>query len=355
MSAHPSYAAVPSVDDPDAWEEEQDLRARQRARFAPGGSFILDAPTNPEPVWGQGNDVLWSRGESCILTGGIGAGKTTLSSLLVRARLGITSEVLGYPVTPARKVLYLACDRPRQIARNLRRTFRPSHRDMLNQRLHFWPGPPPQDLARHPDTLRRMADTLDLGEGDCIVIDGLKDVALKLTDDEVGAGLNRAMQMCLRDGIDVLANHHQRKAQAGAGAGKPKSLADVYGSTWLTAGAGTVVLLWADSPGAAYIELSTLKAAAEPVGPLTILHDLDSGSMRLADELTVESVLRDSGQWASVPELCRVLGADDRNGTEKVRRRCQRLVTNEQVEVADRHRPEGGKPERLYRWLGLVS
>lgn len=324
--------------------------------FRDGGAFILDAPACPEPVWGRGSEVLWSRGEALIVTGSIGAGKTTLLAALLRARLGLVDEVLGFPVAPGGRVMYLASDRPRQIGRNLRRLFHEDERDALSRGLRVWPGPPPMgDLARHPDTLRRMADALRLGEGDTIMVDGIKDVALKLADDETGAGINRAFQLCLRDGIDIVANHHQRKAQGGKGSGKPKDLADVYGSTWITAGAGTVLLLWADQPGSAYVELSTLKPAAEPVGPLQVFHDLDTGRMSLVEAPTVESVLASRPHvLTSVNDLCLALGIDreDRNRRAQVSRTCTRLASAGRLEVTEQPCSGGGRPEKLYRWNG---
>lgn len=341
-------------DVPDDPEEEP--AAIPAGLFRNGGSFVLDAPAAPEPVWGRGSEVLWSQGESLIITGSIGAGKTTLLAALLRGRLGLVDAVLGFPVVPGGRVLYLASDRPRQIGRNLRRSFGEADRAVLSQGLRVWPGPPPMgDLARRPETLRRMADSLGMGEGDTIMVDGIKDVALKLSDDETGAGLNRAFQLCLRDGIDIVANHHQRKAQGGKGSGKPKDLADVYGSTWITAGAGTVLLLWADQPGSAHVELTTLKAAAEPVGPLQIFHDLDTGQMSLVDAVTVESLLSSRRHvWSSVNDLCMALGIDreDRNRRAQVARACTRLVAGKQAEAVEQAGPAGGRAEKLYRWIG---
>ena len=58
----------------------------------------------------------------------------------------------------------------------------------LDERLRIWPGPPPHDLARHPSLLARLCDQAG---ADTVVIDSLKDAALKLSEDEVGAAYNR--------------------------------------------------------------------------------------------------------------------------------------------------------------------
>src|SRR5206468_7156018 len=86
-----------------------------------------------------------------------------------------------------------------------------------------------------PRALGTFAKELDVG---CVFIDSLKDVALDLVKDETGSRVNAAFQDLIAEGIELVVLHHQRKQQAG-GVSKPKSLADVYGSTWLTAGAGS--------------------------------------------------------------------------------------------------------------------
>lgn len=77
--------------------------------------------------------------------------------------------------------------------------------------------------------------------------------------------------------VDVLLLHHQRKSVEGR---KPTSLEDVYGSTWIAAGSGSVVLLWGD-PGSELVELSHLKQPAEVVGPLNVEHDHHRGTSRV--------------------------------------------------------------------------
>lgn len=353
MSA--AYTDVPpDVDDPDEWLAEQELRTRQRALFLPG-STILDAAAVPEPVWGTGSDVLASRGEPMIVTGGIGAGKTTLFANLTRARIGLTNQVLGYPVEEGGRVLYLACDRPRQIMRNLRRRFTEQDRGRLDERLIVWKGPLPRDLGTHPQVLREMCAAHDLGPGDTVIIDGLKDVARDLTKDETGSAVNNSFQLCVRDGIDVWVNHHQRKAQNGQGAHKPKTLADMYGSTWIGAGAGTVLLMWAERPGAAFVELSTLKPAADDIGPLNVHHDLDTGAMVVMDGLTVQTFLTTSlPQWSSISDVLTALGGDaaDDNQRDRIRRTLGKLARDRLVETSEQPRLDGGKAVKLYRWIG---
>lgn len=247
------------------------IAAAATLRLRSGGNFLLDGPTTPPALWGRGGQVLWANDESLILCGPAGVGKTTLAGQLLMGRLGLRSEVLGYPVEAgAGKVLLLACDRPAQIRRALARLVTEADREVLDDRLVVWPGPPPKDLAAMPELLVHMARQAG---ADTVVLDSLKDVAIGLADDAVGAGLNRAMQACVADSVQVFGLHHQRK---GVGGAKPKTLEDLYGSTWIAAGAGSVLLLWGQA-GDPVVELVHLKQPAEEVGPLKVEHDHIAG------------------------------------------------------------------------------
>jgi len=204
--------------------EAELLAAASSRRARKGGSFILDAPDRPAAIWGRGGQVLWASGEPFILVGPTGVGKTTLGGQVVLARAGIgTGRVLGFPVEPGqRRTLYLASDRPQQIGRALRRLVTEDDRQQLDERLVCWPGPPPKDLAKMPDLLLAMAREFD---SDTLILDSLKDVAIGLSSDEVGSAVNNAVQLCIANGVEVLAYHHQRKGQAGS---KPRTLEDVY-------------------------------------------------------------------------------------------------------------------------------
>ena len=205
------------------WDEDEpppDDQAEDRteagywSRYVTGAQFLLDKEPDPDPIWGDGPEVLWSPGEPCLVTGPVGVGKTTMVGRLTRGRLGLDPQLLGYKITPGqRRVLYLACDRPRQIRRNLARMMRPEDRSVLADRLLVWPGPPPTDLAKTPSFLLDMCRKAD---ADTVVVDGLKDVALELSKDDVGAGLNQAFQRCVVEGIEVIGNHHQKKSSNGA-------------------------------------------------------------------------------------------------------------------------------------------
>lgn len=318
-----------------------------RGLFVPGGQFILDAPAEPPAIWGDGDQVLWAEGEPLLITGPTGVGKTTLVANVVLARIGVgPAAVLDLAVRPARRVLYLACDRPAQIARAFRRLVSPHDRARLDEALVVRKGPPPQDVAKHP---RLLLDLARQADADCIVIDSLKDVAVKLSDDEVGAAVNQAHQHVVAAGLDLAALHHQRKPQSGQ---QPKNIEDVYGSTWIVAGAGSVVLLWGES-GDPVVELRHLKQPAATVGPLVVEHDQAAGTVRLhgdtADPLTILRLAGDAGIVArAMAERLYGNPDPDRNDIRKARRRLDRLVTEGHAEkVPGRSGGDGGaEPDR---------
>lgn len=266
--------------------EQQNAPITESDRFVTGGSFIHDAPDHVPAIWGQGDDVLWSQGEPLIITGPTGVGKTTLGGQVIAARIGLLDEVLGYPVADGRRVLYLAMDRPRQIARALGRLMRSYPKSVLDEKVIFWRGPPPADLARQPSLLLELCRRAN---ADTVVLDSLKDAAVNLSDEEVGQGLNNAMQLCIASDIEVMAYHHQTKRGNG-GISKPNTIADVYGAVWITAGVGSVILLWGDA-GDPLVELSHLKQPAGEVGPLHLSHDQQAGTLTIVPSADVFSLL----------------------------------------------------------------
>lgn len=299
-------------------------------RLRSGGAFILDAPPSPPAVWGEGNEVMWAEGEALLIAGPPGVGKTTIVGQLVAGRLGVgPAQTLGLPVQPgAGRVLYLAMDRPPQIARALARLFGPEMRAALDDRLVIWPGPPPGDFAQHPDLLQTMCEQAG---ADTVIVDSLKDCVRKLSDDESGSGYNTARQRALAGGVQVVELHHQRKASAENR--KPSKLDDVYGSVWLTAGAGSVVLLWGEA-GDPVVELSHIKQPAEPVGPWRIVHDHTAGTSSVEDRADLTAMAQEWNPGGEVDALTPKDAAarmfdtvkPTRSEIEKARRKLDSLV-----------------------------
>jgi hypothetical protein len=313
--------------------ETAEERAARTANYVPlqpfpwdlhdGSAFLYDGSPEVESIWGRGDEVLWSGGESLVLTGPPGVGKTTLAGQVLRARL--TGQVLGYPVTPTgSKVLYLAMDRPRQIRRSLLRQFGPEDQDVLAERLQVWSGPPYKDLAKHPGMLLEMAGW---AQADTVVLDSLKDAFIGLTDDDASAAYNRARQIALQAGVQVIELHHQVKR--GVNSSAPTTLADVYGMAWITAGAGSVILLWGQ-PGDLVVQLRHLKQPAAEVGPFQILHDHSRGV----------STIHRGADLKRLAEICRS-GRADRQGCGRGEVRHQEAHRQRDREDAARAEPVG--------------
>jgi hypothetical protein len=134
-----------------------------------------------------------------------------------------------------------------------------------------------------------------------------------LSTDEGGQAFNNAVQACVAAGVDVLTLHHPRKAPAEGRTGLT-SLHDVYGSTWLTAGQGSVIAL--DSrPGDGRVKLRHLKTPAEEVGPLEIDIDYTLGTVSTMGRRDVLEYLTTCGdQGATTTEVVIYVhgSADDR-------------------------------------------
>ena len=229
--------------------------------FTDGASFILDIPDTIPALWGKDKEVAWPEGESLMITGPLGLGKTTLALQLLHARLGFgNGRVLGLPVAPRPgKILYLAMDRPAQIARAAHRLFTEKERQVLTERVKFWKGPPPADIAKNPLLLLALAEAAG---ADTVFLDSIKDAAIGLSDDAVGAGYNRARQHLLAQGRQLLEIHHPVKR--GSGGGAPTTIADVYGATWITNGAGSVFMLSGD-PGDPIVGFNHLRPHHRPM------------------------------------------------------------------------------------------
>lgn len=319
LNAHP--AAVTNGNTPHA------PKMVEAARAIDGHSFITAEPDTIPAAWGSGDQVLWAEGEGLMIVGPDGVGKTTLAQQLVLARIGLRTSLLGLPVASKnRKVLYIAGDRPRQAARSFARMITPLDHDTLRDQLVVWRGPLPFDITEDKNALANLAQSLEATD---IVIDSLKDIAVDLSKDETGSRVNIAFQEIVARGIELCPLHHQRK-EGRDGAGKPKRLADVYGSRWLTAGMGSVICLWGE-PGDPVVELLHLKQPAEDVGPYEIVHDHNKGETTLVPSASYEGVLERAGaSGITAPDVASLIHKTDKpsaNDVEKARRRLEKLVT----------------------------
>jgi replicative DNA helicase len=305
------------------------------SRAVDGAAFLDAIPETVPSIWGEREGAIaWSNGEPLMIVGPDGVGKTTLGQQLALARIGLSEALLGMPVERAAgRVLYIAADRPRQAGSSLKRMVGDAHRDVLRERLVVWPGPLPFDLGTEPRAFEEFVQ--DIGGVSDVFIDSLKDVATDLTKDEVGSRVNVAFQTVIAGGVELCVSHHQRKE--GRDSGKPKRLADVYGSRWLTAGMGSVLLLWGE-PGDLVVELRHLKQPVEEVGPLSILHDHARGASNLRDQLDLEVVLTNAVHGLTVKGAAELMfeTADPKaNEIEKARRRLESLVGRNRAQRRD--------------------
>ena len=163
-----------------------------------------------------------------------------------------------------------------------------------------------------------------------------------------------ARQEMIASGMEPVELHHQRKEQRGNAAGKPKKLADVYGSRWITAGAGSVVLLWGE-PGDPIVEFVHLKQPAGEVGPFKVMHDQHSGSITLHDRVNLLELVRMSPRGLTAQEAARQLyetSVPSAAEVEKARRALKDLVRRDLAHErpAERGGEGGSTPSR---WLAL--
>lgn len=298
-----------------------------RNRTIDGGAFAFDEPSDVPALWGKGQEVIWAAGEGLMLCGPDGVGKTALQQQLILARIGLRTDLLGFPVPHATgRILYIAADRPRQAARSLRRMVAETDRPDLEERLLVWKGPLPFDIATWPEKLPALIHELGCTE---VFIDSLKDVALKIADDETGARVNTSFQHTIAAGIELCVSHHQRKEQAASKhVGKPTRLADVYGSRWLTAGMGSVILLWGE-PGDIVVDFSHLKQPAEDVGPFKLKHDHARGLTVPFETIDLIWLIDSTfGGLTAKQAAERIFNTDKLRSSdiEKARRRLERLV-----------------------------
>lgn len=332
----PNFSSLVTEKAPD--DSPQPAHSDEPEMAIDGAEFVLDQPASIPAIWGRGQHVLWSSGEALMIAGGQGLGKTTLAGQLTRELLGLgRGSVFDLPVTDLGcRILYLAMDRPQQIARSLRRQFSQAHRDVLRDRLTVWQGPPPRDLAANPALLAKMAAYYKAG---VVVVDSLKDAAVKLSEDSVGAQWNRARQHLLASGCQILELHHGRKP--GLQTGPITGVSDVYGSVWLTSGCGSIILLRGE-PGDPIVSFRHIKQPAEEVGPFQLLHDQGAGVLTVEFSVDVLDLVKAAGADGLTAKEAAIALFDKpdpgRANIERARRKLDQKVADGLL-----HRMDGGR------------
>lgn len=258
------------------WRRRQadEAAAEHRLRLLGGEEFLYSEVDEPPPIWGDVNSTGWSTGESIMIFGPPGVGKSTLGHQLILGRLGLIDHVLGMPVhDDGGHVLYVAGDRPQQIRRAMRRLARPEWREVLAARLVVHFGPLPADITTDKDWLAQLAQ--DRG-ATTVVIDSIKDACPSPSEDGPANGYNLARQEALARGIEWLELHHNRKASTDNKT--PTKIDDVYGNRWLTAGAGSVLCVWGEA-GDQVVELTQLKTPMGLIQPTKMHIDFKTGEV----------------------------------------------------------------------------
>ena len=341
-----SYADAPpaeAVDESPPWVTRSSAVPEN---VTDGGCFVFEQPEGIQCLWGRGGQVLWPSGEAFMIAGGQGLCKTTLFGLLVRALLGLGGgKILGLPVKHVScKILYLAMDRPRQIARSMGRQFTAEDRNVMAEQLIVRQGPPPRDLAASPTLLAQMAEYYGAG---VVFVDSLKDAAVGLKEDEVGAKYNRARQHLLAQGVELAELHHSVKHNVTQGT-SPTSIDRIYGSTWLTSGCGSVVLLTGD-PGDPIVGFRHVKQPAEEVGPFRLLHDQTAGDLSVEHSVDLIALVKAAGVEGLTAKAAAMAFSDKNNPNraevEKARRKLEQMAAaGLLVRVDGEPRPDGGRP-----------
>lgn len=292
-------------------------------RARDGESALFGETAEVKAIVGDEQECVQAAGESLLIVGPDGVGKTSLAGQYALARTGARPSWIGFPVqVTTSKVFYGAHDRPKQAIRSMKRMVSDDDRDVLRERLILWEGPLPFDVGETPEALVDFLQGLNV---DTYVIDGIKDIAVDLATDGVGSRVNHALQLCLQAGIQIVALHWPRKAQGDNK--KPNKISDIYGSRLITAGFGSIVVLWGEA-GDSVVEWNHIKQPADEVGPFKLLHDHARGVTTIMDRFDLFQFVR-RGNGVTANEAARAMFETtnpDRNKVEKARRALQGLA-----------------------------
>jgi replicative DNA helicase len=351
------------------WRRRQvdEASAARRLRILDGWAFLADEEEAEVAIWGDGERWAWAPGEPLMLFGGNGVFKSTLSHLLVFARIGLIGpdgspradhvevgpdspveewgRVLGMPVRPTDgNVFYLAGDRPKQIRRAMRRLRRDWMCDVLHDRLVVHEGPLPFEVTDGKDALADLAEQHKAAD---VFVDSVKDYCARPSDEECANGYNRARQECVARGMQWVEDHHNRKQQQGQG--RTNTIEDVYGSRWLTAGTGSILSMWTEDEQAPVVDIRQIKSPGELLPHLKVTVDRQAGLMASGVKPDPITYVRGFGPTGvSVEEYARFSGQSKNAARNWLNAR----ITSGQFEHAPRH-PDG--LTRFRTVLGVVA
>jgi replicative DNA helicase len=174
-----------------------------------------------------------------------------------------------------------------------------------------------------------------------VILDSLGFIFTDTSKDETGSAIAAAFAHCGARGIEVVALTHGRKAQADNK--RPRELADVYGSRWITSASGSVLSLWGKA-GDPILELRHLKQPAGEVGPLMVELDRDRGTFSVVAGSDLLGALRAAPNGMTAREAGRLLdAATDKAREVKARRRLDGYVSRNLA-----YKRESEKPVRYF-------
>jgi hypothetical protein len=179
----------------------------------------------------------------------------------------------------------------------------------------------------------------------------LKDAAVRLSEDAAGAQWNRARQHLLTQGVQLLELHHTiKRGHQGA---PIATVSDIYGSTWLTSGAGSVILLTGE-PGDPVLSFRHVKQPAEEVGPYQLLHDQINGVLSVEFSVDRIELVTSTGVDGLTAKDAAAALFDKRDPTkadvEKARRRLEQKVSDGVLIHVDGNRG-GGRCSSPAAWF----
>lgn len=332
-----------------------------------GESFMFGEVAVDVPIWGEGDDLLWTEQGGLLIPADQGLGKSFTAQQIEAARLGVgPMNLLGLPIAPldpGKIVVYLALDRPRQIARSMARLFRTDReRAIARERLRIWTKPVPVDVLG--DTFA-FADWVQETFGDNVgdlVVDSMKDLTpANLSNGEVGQALDMAWKECRARGMSTLILHHERKTDSKESrANRQPSLDNIYGSVWLTSGMDSILHI-SGKQGENYVTYTHLKPIVNMLDPIDAMHDQENGRtevLKLAKSATAKdakieqvfTVIEYASQGGGVITSAEVVG---RSGISvaSANRYIKQLVESGRIVEASPYIKASGTPA-TYRAIG---
>ncbi len=215
----------------------------------PADDWVLDEVANSRAVVGRGQQILWADGESLLVVGDTGHGKSTLKQNIVRANIGLIPDVLGLAARSFTNILYVAADRPNQIKHSLSRMITPINRSIWHEKVFIHDGPLDFALNEKPQLLapfvKELSEALERPLFEAVFFDSLKDLVSAMDENGDGIQINHAFQSLCRANVQVVCGVHPRKMGTGRDKERLPTLDDVGGNKNISAGSGSVVYLGA--------------------------------------------------------------------------------------------------------------